>query len=536
MEAVLELSQALVEHSASHVVVIDETGCIRYVNSAWIRFSRENRGPVDDWTTQNYFDVCQRSIDSGDTSAALALHGIREVINGKRNDFTLEYPCHSPDERRWFLLRALPLREVRQGLVAIYHDRFMSESELRQAKERLALAADAGQIGVWEYDLETHKLNWDHWMYRIYGLSLDVFYGEKAVWLRSLHEDDRSRLETDLARTLSTHQPLDSEFRGEVRHVLIKAQVSWDRAGFKNHLTGICLDITDLRQAEEQMLEMAFQDPLTGLPNRVLFMDRLRQGIKISQRVRSYGASPDHATAAKQASLLAGKINAAVQHPITLARSRVKISGSVGITLIDGGISSAEILLVQADLAMYKAKGKGRNTSHFYDAQLQAEARRRHLLEKGLRAAIDCGGQLQILNQPQVCETMTFVGAEALLRWQHPRLGPIPPEEFIPIAEDCGMIEELGDWVFNQTCEQLARWSSEHLPIQISVNLSALQFHQSGCLAKMRQSMNTWHVDASSLKLELTESILLENTEDTLENMKQLPPFCQFRRPATSAG
>ncbi len=482
--------------------------------------------------------------------------------------------------------------------MALYHDRFMSESELRQAKERLALAADAGQIGIWEYDLETHKLNWDHWMYRIYGLSPDVFDGEKAVWLRSLHEDDRCRLETDLARTLSTHQPLDSEFRilrptGEIRHVLIKAQVSWDRAGFRDHLTGICLDITDLRQAEEQMLEMAFQDPLTGLPNRVLFMDRLRQAIKISQRGRSYGAlfyidldhfkrvndtgghsagdellrvvaarlqhdmrdedtlcriggdefilltpelSPDHATAAKQASLLAGKINAAVQHPITLARSRVKISGSVGITLIDGGISSAEVLLVQADLAMYKAKGKGRNTSHFYDAQLQAEARRRRTLEKGLRAALDCGGQLQILYQPQVCESMTIVGAEALLRWQHPRLGPIPPEEFIPIAEDCGLIEELGDWVFNQTCEQLARWSSEHLPIQIAVNLSARQFHQSGCLAKMRQSMNTWHVDASSLKLELTESILLENTEDTLENMKQLPPFCQFRRPATSAG
>ncbi|WP_416397172.1 EAL domain-containing protein [Allohahella sp. A8] len=584
MEVKSELSQALVEHCASHVVVIDESGNILYVNAAWIRFSQENKGPLEAWVGQSYFDVCQRSIESGDTSAALALHGIKEVVEGKRKDFTLEYPCHSPEERRWFLLRALLLPESGQPLVAIYHDRFMSESELRQAKERLALAADAGQIGIWEYDLETHKLNWDHWMYRIYGLSPGQFNGERQLWLNCVHEDDRRRLESDLKQALSTHQPLNSEFRivrpsGEIRHLVSRAQVSWDQAGFPRHLTGISLDVTDLRQAEEQMVAMAFQDPLTGLPNRILFMDRLRQAIKISQRGRSFGAlfyidldnfkrindtcghnggdellrviaarlkhdmrdedtlcriggdefvlltpelSPDDTLAARQASLLAGKINAAVQHPITLARARVMISGSVGIALVDGATDSAETLLMQADLAMYKAKGKGRNTNHFYDAQLQNESRRRRALEKGLRAALDRGDQLQIHYQPQVLENLTIVGAEALLRWQHPGLGPVPPEEFIPIAEDCGLIEELGDWVFNQTCSQLAAWARQLLPIKIAVNLSARQFHQTGCLAKMRKSMKAWHVEASSLKLELTESILLENTEDAIENMKQM--------------
>src|SRR5690606_24109524 len=122
------------------------------------------------------------------------------------------------------------------------------------AKERLALAADAGQIGVWAFDLETHRRSWDHWMYRIYGLTPADFDGGRQVWLNSLHVDDRARLEADLNRTLSTHQPLSSECRivrpeGEIRHVVIKAQVSWDQTGRPRHLTGISLDVTDLREA-----------------------------------------------------------------------------------------------------------------------------------------------------------------------------------------------------------------------------------------------------------------------------------------------
>jgi diguanylate cyclase (GGDEF)-like protein/PAS domain S-box-containing protein len=339
-------------------------------------------------------------------------------------------------------------------------------------------------------------------------------------------------------------------------------------------------DITQRKEAQEQIQNLAFYDPLTQLPNRRLLMNRLAQAMasgtrhqrqaallfidldnfktlndtyghdrgdlllqQVAQRlggciregdtVARLGGDEfvvmleDLSTNALEAALQAEAVGEAVLHALNLdyqlATSQHRSTPSIGVTLFGGVHESIEEPLKRADLAMYQAKAAGRNTLRFFDPQMQAVMAARASLELGLREAL-AQGQLVLHYQAQVTSEGTVLGAEALVRWQHPERGMVSPAEFIPLAEETGLILPLGNWVLRTACAQLAVWA--HNPdtadLSISVNVSVRQFYQNDFVEQVLGALAQTGANAHRLKLELTESLLVTHMEDVIAKMNTL--------------
>lgn len=340
-------------------------------------------------------------------------------------------------------------------------------------------------------------------------------------------------------------------------------------------------DITVRKAAQEQIQSLAFSDALTKLPNRRLFMDRLEQALTAATRHRREGAllfidvddfktindtlghdqgdvllqqvaqrlltcvregdtvarvggdefvvllkdlSHNVQEAATQAEAVAKKIIAVLNHPYQLGSSAQHSTASIGVTLF-GGDQHERIdePLRRADMAMYQAKAAGRNTLRFFDSQMQAVVTARAVLEAGLHEALE-KNQFLLHYQAQVTRQGQITGVEALVRWNDPRRGMVPPAEFIALAEQTGLILPLGNWVLETACTQLARWAirPEMAHLTLSVNVSARQFHQSDFVEQVLATLDRSGANASRLKLELTESLLIHNVDDVIAKMNAL--------------
>ncbi len=345
-------------------------------------------------------------------------------------------------------------------------------------------------------------------------------------------------------------------------------------------IIGVILDITERKQAEQQIHQLAFYDPLTELPNRRLLMDRLHQEFAIGARTGQHGAalfldldnfktlndtkghdigdmllvevaqrlkscvrdgdtvarlggdefvvvleslSASATDAAAQAEHVAEKIRASLSEPYVLRQHRYHSTPSIGIALFRGHQDSLDNLLKYADTAMYQAKTAGRNAIRFYDPEMQAAIEARADLEDELRQAL-ARRQFRLHYQVQVDSRGKPAGAEVLLRWEHPERGLVSPAQFIPLAEDTGLIVPMGLWVLQTACAQLAAWVDEEptAGISIAVNVSARQFRQPDFVAQVRQVIEESGARPELLKLELTESTVLENVEDTIVRMREL--------------
>jgi diguanylate cyclase (GGDEF)-like protein/PAS domain S-box-containing protein len=336
-------------------------------------------------------------------------------------------------------------------------------------------------------------------------------------------------------------------------------------------------DITERKEAEEQIQRLAFYDPLTSLPNRRLLMDRLGHAMAACVRHQQTGAllfidldnfktlndthghdkgdlllkevasrlmdcvregdtvarlggdefvvmledlsgKPDEA--ARQAEVVGRKVLATLNEHYDIAPLRVHSTPSVGITLFGAQHENIEEPIKRADLAMYQAKSAGRNTLRFFDPRMQAMVSARAEMERDLRLALQLG-QFSLHFQPQVQRAGEVCGVEALLRWQHPQRGAVPPGEFIPVAEETGLILPLGDDILRQACEQLARWADQpdmaHLTL--SVNVSPRQFQQDNFVARVLGVLDRTGAPAQQLKLELTESLLITNVDEVIAKM-----------------
>lgn len=340
-------------------------------------------------------------------------------------------------------------------------------------------------------------------------------------------------------------------------------------------------DITVRKAAQEQIQSLAFSDALTKLPNRRLFMDRLEQALTAATRHQREGAllfidvddfktindtlghdqgdvllqqvaqrlltcvregdtvarvggdefvvllkdlSHNVQEAATQAEAVAKKIIAVLNHPYQLGSSAQHSTASIGVTLF--GSDQHERIdepLRRADMAMYQAKAAGRNTLRFFDPQMQAVVTARAVLEAGLHEALE-KNQFLLHYQVQVTRQGQITGVEALVRWNDPRRGMVPPAEFIPLAEQTGLILSLGNWVLETACTQLARWASrpEMAHLTLSVNVSARQFHLSDFVEQVLATLDRSGANASRLKLELTESLLINNVDDVIAKMNAL--------------
>lgn len=342
------------------------------------------------------------------------------------------------------------------------------------------------------------------------------------------------------------------------------------------------LDVSQRKAVEERARYLAYYDPLTQLPNRRLLLDRLQQALAMSARQHNYGAvlmldldnfknvnetlghdtgdrllgivaqrlrSCTHAddtvarhggdefvvvlrslgdteqAAAAAAKDVAKKILNIMREPIQLVGEPIHTTLSIGITLFHGQRESVDELLKRGDLAMYRAKEEGRNSLRFFDPQMQAVVEERVALEADMRVGLD-QGQFELVYQPQVSRGH-IIGAEVLMRWQHPEKGAISPLQFIPLAEESSLILRMGEWVLQTACERLAMWAEHPVlgDLILSVNVSARQFHQAGFVPQVLEALASTGANARQLRLELTESLLLLDIDDTVKKMTLLKSY-----------
>ena len=338
-------------------------------------------------------------------------------------------------------------------------------------------------------------------------------------------------------------------------------------------------DLSERKAAEEEINQLAYYDPLTRLPNRRLLMDRLQQALaasarhhrsgallmldldnfktvnetrghdrgdalllQVAHRLRScvheddtvarqggdefvvvledLGDGPEEAAA--RAEDVGQRILGVLREPYQIDGDAHHSSLSMGVTIYSGTRETVDELLKRADLALYQAKNAGRDTLRFYDPQMQAVVSARATLELDMRVGL-AQGQFELYYQPQI-DHGRIIGAEALLRWRHPRDGFISPAHFIPLAEETGLILPLGEWVLQAACRRLAAWAQQPdlATLSLAVNVSPRQFHQTGFVAQVLAALAGAGADGHQLKLEMTEGLLLQDVEDTIDKMGQL--------------
>ncbi|HET7353390.1 MAG TPA: EAL domain-containing protein [Gaiellaceae bacterium] len=411
------------------------------------------------------------------------------------------------------------------------------------------------------------------------GYSVEEWAAEANLFERLLHPDDRERVLVAHAHTHDTHEPLSVEYRliardGRVVWLRDEGVIVLDERGQPLHLQGYLLDITREREAEQQLRQLALYDPLTGLANRAFFHERLRHAIMLRREEREatgllyvdldgfklindrwghdLGDEVLHEIGSRikrsvrpgdTAARLGGDEFAVVlAEPLTpedavgvaerlLTEIAVPLESRAGILQTTASIGIAfgdndELLLKEADIAMYRAKGHPDIGYAFFDPQLDRAAVERSERIAELREGI-ARGEFRLDYQAVVdLDRNEITGYEALVRWEHPTLGELPPGQFIPLAEDTGLIVSLGEWVLTEACKESMRLYRLHgRPIQMSVNVSARQLHHPEFLRHIEHALSSSALMPKLLTLELTESTLLSSDErvaETLQAIKDL--------------
>ena len=411
------------------------------------------------------------------------------------------------------------------------------------------------------------------------GYSVEEWKAEADLFARLLHPDDRERVLAAHARVHETQEPLSLEYRliardGRVVWLRDEGVVVLDDLGQPLNVQGYLLDITREREAEQQLRQLALYDPLTGLANRAFFHERLRHAImlrreeghatgllyidlddfkgindrwghdlgdevlhEIGRRIERSIRPGDTAArlggdefavvlteplTADDAVGVAERLLAEIAKPLESRNGFLSTSASIGIAFGNDD----ETLLKEADIAMYRAKGHSDSGYAFFDAQLDRVAVERSERIAELRDGIT-RGEFRLDYQAVVdLDRNEIIGYEALVRWEHPTLGELPPGEFIPLAEDTGLIVNLGEWVLSEACREATRLHRLHgRPMQMAVNVSARQLHHHDFLRHVEQALNSSALTPKFLTLELTESTLLTSDEriaGTLQAIKDL--------------
>jgi diguanylate cyclase (GGDEF)-like protein/PAS domain S-box-containing protein len=387
----------------------------------------------------------------------------------------------------------------------------------------------------------------------------------------------------DMWREVAQHD----HWRGEIwnRHKSGELYVEWlavsavrNGAGEVSHYIGLFSDITARKQAEESVRRLAHFDPLTHLPNRSLLMDRAGQALCMASRAnekfalmfidldrfKNINDSMGHAagdellrqlarrlldcvrssdTVARvggdefvivltqilkigDVAAIAQKLLAAIGAPIALHEQEITMSASIGICIFPDDATDVGTIMRNADAAMYDAKSSGRNRFQFYTREMNERALEKLATENALRRALQCE-ELVLHYQPQFkISTGELVGFEALIRWNRPSVGLVPPDEFIPIAEERGLIGQIDHWALRESVRQIAQWRSRGLRVpRIAVNVSAHEFHQLGFFEQVRDVIREYGVPADCVELEITEGVAMRDTQATINLLKQLHEF-----------
>jgi len=454
-------------------------------------------------------------------------------------------------------------------------DRVAAEAALRESEERYNLAAQGANDGIWDWDLRTKHLYFSPRWKSMLGYQDGEIGNSQEDLFRHIHPDDEDQVGLDISAHLNgqslhftrEHRMLHKD--GSIRWVLTRGLAVRDSNGVAYRMAGSMTDITDQKNAMDQLQYHALYDTLTDLPNRALLMERLDRCIKQASRQGNYhfatlyldldsfkliNESLGHSagdqlllctahtlknclqesdTIARLASdefvilmeeihdlndAVRGveRIQEELKSPLNLCGQTVFVSASIGIVLGHPAYETAGEMLRDASIAMYQAKLQGKSRFVVFRPTMRLRAKTRLEMESDLRSALE-RRELQIHYQPILSLLDNRVlGFEALARWAHPKNGFIPPAEFIPMAEESGQIIEIGLWVMHEACRQIKTWQSRFPtspPLTISINVSVRQITYPPFIEQVEQALRATGLDARSLHLEITEGIFLENSE-----------------------
>ncbi|WP_053082006.1 bifunctional diguanylate cyclase/phosphodiesterase [Methylobacterium aquaticum] len=454
---------------------------------------------------------------------------------------------------------------------------------LRVSEERLALALDAGSDGLWDCDLTTGEAWMSDRWWHLLGYAPGELPSRSSTWQALIHPDDRPRTLSLLGRHLVGESPVfEGEHRlrrkdGAWGWFLTRAKVvGRDADGRAMRLVGTHRDIGVRKEAENRIAHMATHDALTDLPNRTLFREGLEQclagiaqtggscavlcldldGFKevndalghhagdallreVAQRLRTVLAAQERVGQDRAARLggdefaillasvgdagdalaLAQALIREIGRPVAIGDQPIQVGVSIGVALAPGHGTDEETILRRADLALYKAKAEGRNTARSFDPAMDAALAERRLLEADLRHAL-ARDEMLLHYQPQIRSACgRLVGCEALVRWQHPSRGLVPPGAFIPLAEETGLIAPLGEWVLRAACREAAGWPR---PLKVAVNLSPRQFQQADLPERVLAILTETGLSPDRLEIEITETVIIKDITRALTVLRRL--------------
>ena len=457
---------------------------------------------------------------------------------------------------------------------------------LMKSEARLGFAQRIAKIGNWEWCPGTNEFTASAELCRLMGIRSQNFAGTFDEFIQFVHADDRNRVAEALKRILSKRIPCDIDYRlvlpnGADITVNLQAEAVFDDQMKALSIVGIAQDITERKRSEREIHHLAYFDSLTGLPNRILFKDRVEQALLHARRYRttlatlfldldrfkvindtlghdigdvllknvadrlaesvrhsdsvsrSVDKEENHSLARlggdeftvlltnlcdiQDAGMVARRIVDVIAKPFSIEGREIFVTVSVGIAIFPVDGDSVDVLLKNADTAMYQVKEEGRNNFQFYSGTLNAVASERLVLEGELHHAVE-REEFVVYYQPKVdLRTGGIIGAEALVRWQHPQRGLMPPWEFLPAAVDTGLIRAIDEWVLRTACRHNQVWQQRGMmPVSISVNVSNSLFHGQTLLSVVEDALRQTGLVPACLELELTESIAMRNVDASI--------------------
>lgn len=516
--------QALVSSIQDIIFVFDAEGRFTYVHAA---DPAELMADAASFLQRHYREVLPAPM-------ARQLDEAFETLRRGDGPVEYDYTLHLHGEPRQFHSVLSPLREPGDGAggaLAVVRD--VTEERATEAQLRIAATAFETHLGMLITDGNSRILKVNETFTRITGYSEAEVLGRNPRLLSSgLHDGAFYRR---LWRSVLSSGSWQGEVwnrrkNGEVFPEWLTLSAVRDTEGKPTHFVATFSDLTERKAAEEEIHQLAFFDPLTGLPNRRLMLDRLEMTLKDSYRSGQIGAlifvdldhfKQDNDTLGHHAGdqllrEVAHRYEEVLRDTDTLAR----LGGDEFAVLLHDLGSEPDAV------ALFQAKAAGRNTLAFFDPEMQVRLQARARLEADLRQALP-NDELRLHYQPQVDDRGRPVGVEALVRWMHPVRGQVSPGEFIPLAEENRLIVAIGYWVLEQACRQLAAWAADpaRSALSLSVNVSPRQFREPDFVERVLECLETTGAPANRLKLEVTESLFLEGREEARERMLRLREY-----------